>query len=376
MVIFNKKRAALRTGSWMARLFAAVSFVLVSTAVVATPALAASAAPGVSASKALTTAVPPTPTPAPRPEVEDDRRIIRGDQVISGDDFTLRSDETLRGDLTVFGGNARLEEGSRVEGDVSIFGGDTDIYGTVTGNFTAVGGSTHLRSSSVIEGKENVWGGSVQRDPGAVVRGEVTRFNGPDIDRSFTFEDKGWWPFNGMFDLIGNVFAAIASIILVTLFAVAVVALFPTNVVRIADTVQRQWLVSGGIGVLTFVALPIIVGILAITICLIPASIVIAIAWALAVLFGWTVTARIVGGRLTVGFNLRNWTPIAETAFGAVALGLIGALPVIGWLVSFLAAALGLGALILTRVGTRPYPPAPVEPPAAATPPALPPTAA
>jgi hypothetical protein len=371
-MFMTKQARTVRRPAARVAVVAVATFVLMSAAFTASPVLAAGDAPGVEASRTLTTAVAPTPTPAPR--TEDDRRIIRGNQVVSGDSFTLRSGETLRGDLTVFGGTALLEEGSRVEGNVSVFGGDADIYGTIGRNFTLVAGTAHLRSSAVIEGTEHVWGGTLQRDPGAVVRGEGTRFTGPTFGRMFPFDQRG--PFDFVFDLIGNVFAAVASIILITLFAVAAVALFPANVARMAETAQRQWPVSGGVGVLTLVAVPIIIAILAITICLIPAAVVVAIAWGLAILFGWAVSARIVGERMAVGLNLRHWTLIAQTALGAAVLGLIGALPLFGWLVSLLAAALGLGALVLTRVGTRPYPLSPVEPPSSSPPPQLPATTA
>lgn len=320
------------------------------------PAWAANSGPELSASQQVTATTVPAPTlPA------EDRRLLRGDQVVSGEDFTLRSGDTLRGDLTVVGGNVSLEEGSRVEGDVSVFGGNADIYGTVTGNFTMAGGSVHLHSSSRIEGKETVFGGTVRRDEGAYVGGEGTRWNGPIFGRTFPFNNRS--PFSFMFNMLGDVFTALAGVVLITLFAVAAVALFPANVARVAETVQRQPLISGTVGILTFVAVPIVIALLAITICLIPAAVVVAIGWALGILFGWSVIARVVGERLMIGFNQRSWTLIGQTVLGAVVLGLLGALPFVGWLIGLLASSVGLGALILTRGGSHPYPLAPIQTP-------------
>src|SRR5262245_21489018 len=94
MFMTKQPRTARRPA---ARVAVVATFVLMSAAFAASPVLAAGNAPGLDASRTLTTAVAPTPTPAPR--TEDDRRIIRGNQVVSGDSFTLRSGETLRGDL-------------------------------------------------------------------------------------------------------------------------------------------------------------------------------------------------------------------------------------------------------------------------------------
>jgi hypothetical protein len=325
------------------------------------PAGAEGKPPGLTAGGSTMVAAAPTPPPTPTPPAGEDMRIISGDQVITGDNFILHSNEALHGDLTVFGGNAMLEEGSRVEGNITVFGGNADISGSVTRNLTVIGGITYLRSSAQILGNENIMGGQIQRDPGAVVNGPGSRFSGPFFGGMFPFQGRSL--FQTLFDIIGNIFSVIFSVFLITLLAIAVVALFPVNVARVAETAQQQWLVSGSVGILSFVAVPVVVAVLAVTICLIPAAVVLAIAWTLGILVGWAIIARICGERLAIGFNKRNWTMIGQTAFGAVALGLLGAIPIIGWLIGLAAAALGLGALILTRVGTSSYPPpTPVQP--------------
>lgn len=330
-------------------------------------------------------AVPTTaPTPVP---FEDDRRVLRGDQTISGENFTLRSGETLQGDLTVFGGSVTLEERSRVEGDVSVIGGNTDIAGAVTGDVNVVGSSVRLRSSANVAGDIIRVSGNVTRDTGAVLGGGITTMNLPftpgdistpvgETQTRVVVRDRG--PFNWFFSTLAGAIAAVVGAVLISIVAIAIVALVPSNVAQATATVSSNWLMSGAVGALTIIAVPIIAVVLAITICLIPFALLLMLAYGIAILAGWTVSARIVGERVVMALNRRDWSVLGQTLAGAVLLALVGAAPLIGPVVGFVAAALGLGALILTRAGTRTYPPSlvpsyngPSIPPEPAPPPPL-----
>jgi hypothetical protein len=339
-------------------MFAGSSIKLIASALILTGFLALGGS-ALAAGPAPQTGQPPAQAPAPTvtPVAPEDLRVVQGDQVVTGGNFTLQSGEVLRGDLTVFGGNVVLEENSRVEGSTTIFGGDADINGTVTRDLTLMGGSAHLRSGARIEGKQTALGGSVTSDPGAVVSGQSTRFRTPPFRGVFPFSTGAPpSPFRAFFNVVGDVISTFVRIILITLLAVAVAALFPANVARVAETAQQQWLVAGSVGIFSFVAVPVVLLVLAVTVCLIPAAILLAIAGGLALLGGWTVAARLIGERLATGFRSTQWSIIGQTALGAVVLAVVGALPIIGWIITFLATALGVGALILTFAGTRVFP--------------------
>lgn len=326
------------------------------------------------------TATPPAPTEQPATEptppaapllatalppasMEDDRLILRGDRTITGDNFTLRSGETLRGDLTIFGGNATLEENSTVEGSVAVFGGNVDIAGTVTGDMSLVGGSALLRNSAVINGDLSRIAGAVNREAGAVVRGDWTTMGGPSASSSNTRVARNAGPFGRFFSFITSAIVAVLGAIAIALLAIAIVALLPNQVAQATAALQASWLTAGVVGALTLFAVPILALTLAITICLIPISLLLLLAYAVAVIAGWAVSARIVGERVMRAMNHHDWTLVGQTLAGAVLLALLGSVPVIGGLIAFIATALGLGALMLTRAGTRRYPmPAPAGP--------------
>ncbi len=308
------------------------------------------------ATEPIAPAALPLPTAVPPVSMEDDRRILRGNHTITGDNFTLRSGETLRGDLTIFGGNATLEENSIVEGSVAIFGGNVDIAGTVTGDVSLVGGSALLRNSAVVDGDLSRIAGAVNREAGAVVRGDWTTMGEPSASSNNARVVRNVGPLGRFFSFITSAIVAVLGAIAISLLAIAIVALLPNHVAQAAATLQASWLTAGVVGALTLFAVPILALTLAITICLIPISLLLMLAYAAAVIAGWTVSARIIGERVMRAMNRHDWTLVGQTLAGAVLLALLGSVPVIGGLIAFVATALGLGALMLTRAGTRRYP--------------------
>jgi energy-coupling factor transporter transmembrane protein EcfT len=127
--------------------------------------------------------------------------------------------------------------------------------------------------------------------------------------------------------------------------------------------------------------LPIVLVLLAITICLSPVSLIggalLAIAWA----FGLIAIGTEVGKRLAEIFK-QEWAIAVEAALGTFILILVfnGAalIPCVGWLLRAVVGIVGLGAVLLTRFGTQDYPPAlpaqgsagaPPTPPSEALPP-------
>jgi cytoskeletal protein CcmA (bactofilin family) len=313
----------------------------------------------------------PTPTPAVAPPLEDDRRILRGDRTISGGNFTLESDETLRGDLNVFGGNITLDERSRVEGNVNIFGGNADIAGTVTGDLQIVGGNVDLRASGNIEGDVIKVGGQLNRDSGAVIGGRETTMNLPFIpeldgrpevrvERGFDDGDRDRGPFGWFWNLLGGILGLFLAAVIVVI-AMGIAAIAPTNMSLASGVATASWLVSGAVGALTLIAVPIVAGLLIVTLCLSPFGLLLLVLYAAGILAGWSVSARLLGERIMRAVNRSDWSLVGQTLAGAVLLALLGGVPIIGGLIGFAATALGLGALVLTRAGTRTYPLEPVR---------------
>lgn len=282
---------------------------------------------------------------------------VRDDVVIFGSDYTLASGERIDGSLVVFGGNVTVEAGSTVTESVVVFGGNVGLDGAVGESLIVIGGNVHLGASAVVEGDLVNPGGNVESDPGALVRGDQVTTAGPFFSRGFHF-GSGSWLFGGFIWMFFLTIAMSAVGVLLTLF-------IPDHVRRTAEGIVKRPLEAGGLGCLTFILLPFVLVITALT-CIFPP--VILFLTLLAIILGWAAIGLELGKRLAKALN-QSWTNLVEAFIGVLALGLslalIHLLPVVGWLLSPLLslflAALGLGAALLTRFGTRGEP-APLAP--------------
>jgi hypothetical protein len=145
--------------------------------------------------------------------------------------------------------------------------------------------------------------------------------------------------------------ALAALAVLVQLFAAKPVQ-------RVAHAVQTQPIVTGGIGLLTVLVAPALLVILAITIILLPVSLLGFLLLGVALVFGWLAIGMLTGQHLARLFK-QNWTDPIMAGVGTLALSLVASMAnlifCIGWLPTFLVSVVGLGAVIVTRFGTQFY---------------------
>lgn len=309
------------------------------------------------------TVTPPSPTATPD-DYADDRRILNGDRAVFGEGFVLRGSETLRGDLAIFGGDVILERGSVVEGDVALFGGSLRAAGRINGDLVQMGGEVELNDTARVEGQSIRFGGGRSVMPGAYMREDAQNqmFTGrwfmPNFMRSMPGVD-GRWDWGGLGSDIWKVFP---GALLITLLALLCWAVVPRNIDRAVDAARARPMYVGGIGALALIfgAVALVVSlVLIVTLCVNP---LIALA---AISLSWTVTARILGAEAARAFDRTGWTPTGQVVVGSLLMALLGAIPLAGDLLGFAFTAFGLGALVLTRLGTREWRPAAGGPPPA-----------
>jgi hypothetical protein len=291
------------------------------------------------------------------------------DEIIVGKDYTLPAGQTLAGNLTVYGGNATLEAGSRVTGDVVMVGGNLDASGEIGGNVVMIAGDLTLHDSAVVDGDLVTTSGDVQRDPGALVKGHDINTFGP---RSPFNDFVSRAPFGRWLDLAGlgltHLLRSFGWAITMGVLALLVLVFWPDQTARVGQAVMAAPFAAGGMGLLTFVAGGLLFSVLILALWL---------ALGAAALFGWIALGSLAGTRLAAPLRLTNLHPAATGALGTFLLTLVVELLrvvlCLGPLLAAVLASLGLGAVVLTRFGTRAYLRAlPPVPPAAPTPPAAP----
>ncbi|MDF1499111.1 MAG: hypothetical protein P1P76_01390 [Anaerolineales bacterium] len=296
-------------------------------------------------------------------------------RVVLGTDFVLESGEILDGDLAVIGGTATLEVDSVVTGTVAIIGGNLAADGIIEGDLAVVGGNVRFGAAAVLEGDLISFGGNVNRGA-AQIGGEFISGDELDIPLAFRFGEffsdvpVVVSPF--MRDSFGwSVLRYFFQSFMLAALAILVVMFLPKQTRLVADTVVEQPLLAGAFGLLTAVVAPILILLLIVTICFAIVGFAAVVFLVAAWVFGMIALGLEVGERLGKATNA-DLQPVVAAGIGTLIFSLvvngIGFIPCVGWLAPLLLGAVGLGAVLMTRFGTRHYAPgtttavAPVEP--------------
>jgi hypothetical protein len=296
-------------------------------------------------------------------------------RVVLGTDFVLESGETLDGDLAVIGGTATLEVDTVVTGTVAIIGGNLAAEGVIEGDLAVVGGNVRFGPAAVLEGDLVSFGGNVNRGT-AEIQGDF--ISGDELDFPLTFRFDETFssipqiarPF--MWDSLGwSILRYFFQAFMMAALAVLVVMFLPKQTRLVAETIVAEPILSGAFGLLTTVVAPILIVLLVITLCFAIVGFVGGVVLVAAWVFGTIALGLEVGERLSKATSA-EFQPILAAGLGTFIFSLvvngIGFIPCVGWLAPFLAGAVGLGAVLMTRFGTRPYAPGastalePVEP--------------
>jgi hypothetical protein len=246
----------------------------------------------------------------------------------------------VQGNLSVAGGQVRLL--GAVRGHVQVAGGRLWIDGPVGGDVLATSGQVALGPNARIAGKLRHRGGEpVQQDPAAQVQGGVEEWpawhrdaatppHPPRVMRS----GIAWWWTGGLIVL--------AAILL---------ALGPKWCARNSQTLRERPGLSLLLGFVSLVCVPVAVLVLLITIIGIPLALLGAALYVALLPLAYVSTAIGLGDEA-----LRAWRSdaamrwgwrIAASAVVLIGLALLGHVPWLGGLLTFLALLAGLGAFAL-----------------------------
>ena len=296
--------------------------------------------------------------------------------VVWNDDYTLKADEWVDGDVVVFNGDATLEEGSRVTGSVIVWNGSAEVEGTVGGDLVVSSGDVYLGDSAHVEG--NVvcsWNCDLDQEEGARVDGSITegvpapglRFVPPTspgespfpLPFPFSYPATSWLSgARGVLNWMLRIMRNVVAILVIATVAGLVGLIWPQPTARIQQTIVEAPGPSLGIGLLTLITGIVLVVALAITLCLAPLALLVALVLGAVSLFGWIGVGALVGERLLQALNAREITPLWSAGLGTLVLTLVSAglsvafcLAPLGWLIVFVLGCLGLGAVVLTRLG-------------------------
>ncbi len=309
--------------------------------------------------------------------------------------YTLGSGERATGDLVVFGGPVLLDVGATLVGDLTVFGtveiereaildgqlvvfGSAEVAGVIEGDVFAVDGLV-LRSTATIAGDVAV-AGALSQDPDATILGTVKSMSEGDwewpggIVIPRPLPGSGATPGSGStttprwVTFLGRVVRGFASVVVMGLLALVVASLWPTQVERIGRAIEEAPLLSFGVGLLSLILSGLAATLLAITICLSPVALVGLVVVGIGLLMGWVALGLTLGRRVLAGLSTRSSVTTAMAALIGTTLvtALLAISRVFGALNALLVVLLVpvvAGAVLLTRLGARPYATRGVVPP-------------
>ena len=255
-----------------------------------------------------------------------------------GSTIVVGNSDRICGSLTTFGGTTVVQ--GKVSGDIVAFAGSVIINGQVDGNVNVYGGNLTLQNGAHINGDIHVCGGQW-------IEGTNSQFHGTvfECTKSVTLLLSEDGSPGSRFWLV---FTWVALALLLT-------ALLPEHVMLVRATVKSKVGRSFVLGLLTILLTPAVLSVLIALIIPIPLAIIVAIgliaAWALGtVAVGW-----LIGEYLVHKVAPHYYSRSIQVVVGSAVLALAGTLPYIGWIISIGAGLLGLGAVFLSRFGTRLY---------------------
>jgi hypothetical protein len=307
--------------------------------------------------------VPPIPD-VPNPDV---------DVHIDFDDSSLKAmgyGHHGSGDIVQMFQDVHVPRQMVVNGDVVSIFGDVDVEGMVEGQVVSVLGGVELADSARVGGDVVSVGGHVRAAPTANIQGQTVSmpvFGPPRMAH--------WLP--GV--------AMIASVLFFAILGIFVALLFPERLVRVAGTVSRRTFLSFLLGLLAFPMLPVVIVILCITVIGIPVAVLLLFLFPVAAFVGYVASCALMGARLTRQ-ELGSGPVWRSVVVGLVIVGAFfvlggmltnlpsaGGLRVLGYaffglglLIGSVNAVLGLGALMLSRLGEPERAAKTVAPPAPA----------
>lgn len=262
---------------------------------------------------------------------------------VAGGQVELGPKSEVGGNLSVAGGQLRLQ--GAVRGEVRSAGGRILIDGPVGGDVVAFNGRIELGPHARIAGKLRYRSDEeLQRDPAALVTG--------GIEKLAPLVAKGERTGNEARHARAGPGAAGAVWTLgMIVMAGALLAALPAFSATLARTLRQRPGASLLLGFIWLVCLPVAAVVLAITLVGIPLAL-----FALAFYAALMPIAYVTTGVGLGDWILQRWLPhragrlsarIIAAALVLVALALVGAVPVLGAALGFLALIAGLGALLL-----------------------------
>lgn len=293
----------------------------------------------------------------------------------------VASGETVNNDVVLFDDDLEVEAGATINGNVTLFNGDAYVAGTINGDLVLFNGDLEAGSTAVINGQCVLMNGRLNDATESGLRctkiDDLGNFipslaNLPGISRMMGSAAAETAPRTPGSSFLATLVGAIFSGLMMGALAFVVGLLLPTHLGRVQNTLRTKPVASGGVGLLTAVAVPSLIAILSVIsailllVCIgiLGFGVVLALAVGLAagLLFGWIAVGALVGQWLARLLKLQDQRVALTAGLGTLCitffLNMLSATPFVfgEGLLTMIVLCMGLGAVALTQFGSKTYP--------------------
>jgi len=271
-------------------------------------------------------------------------------------------------DIVKFGEDVYVKGDELVRGDIVVFGGDVEVAGKVVGNVVVMSGNADVLSGAEINGDVVVLGGTLEEEAEVLIHGERVMF------KDFSLPVQGFSQFFGSHARFFGFFFVPLQFFVSVVLSFLIILFLRDRVVKMQDHVQHGFLKSFGAGFLvvfvgTFVVCFLTI-ILLITLIGIPLAFVLVVSCLALFIIARTVFVYALGFKVNEKLKIQTANPFAIVLVGTAVLyvpallgygisvlpfgGPFGALlKLLGVMISIFAYLVGLGALFMSRFGSR-----------------------
>ena len=264
--------------------------------------------------------------------------IIEGDLLVLAGDFKLESNAEVKGDLILAVGMATID--GNVNGSIEGYAGQVNLNSTVGkdvklhgvdqmtfGNQAGISGNLDYKSTEAFKIEENIVKGSINFDKRIIDQKEMSPI--PNL-------------------IAGITTYKILSLLLSGLLMIWLFRYFGLETIK---RIKKETGKSFGIGLVATIALPLGSFIALLTVIGIPAIMVIMATWAILLYIAKVIAAMLIGSWIIkIDTKSSGGRLFGSFALGVLIFCVVGAIPYLGWIFSFIFVLFGLGGIYLASI--------------------------
>ncbi len=257
----------------------------------------------------------------------------------------------VQDNVVSWGGEIRVL--GTVKESVINFGGTIVIEGNVGDTVVGFGSTIVLTSTAKVEGDVLSLGGSLDRAPEAIIEGDTVYF--ATSEEVAKFLKEGLVGIFGLSLLPLLIIFKLVTLVIWFILAIILVAIFPKQISFASQQVRKSfWPIfgTGFLSIVIFTGLIIFSVLLSFILIGIPILLALIAIGVIIKIFGRVVVFHLLGDSIYKAFGGKQPSALLATIIGLVVFGLIGFIPIIGSLVSFVLSIVGWGVVIRTKFGS------------------------